>query len=231
MRWDLSPAEAVQLQKTLRKEIRLEPYAGPLQWIAGADVSFNKYSPTVYAGFVVLDGSTMQVVDAASAVMDVAFPYMPGLLSFREIPPLLKAWKKLKTQPDVVIFDGHGIAHPRRLGIASHAGLLLDIPTLGCGKSRLTGVFDELGPQAGALTPLMDRAKDEQIGWALRTKKNTNPVFISPGHRMSLVDALRITQHCLKGYRLPEATRQAHLYVNEVRRAHLPTTENNAPQQ
>lgn len=135
--WNLTPSNAVRLQAQLRDKVVIEPFEGMPKLIAGADVSFNKYSPTIYAGFVVLDGGTMELVARSHAVLDVAFPYVPGLLSFREIPPLLEAWKKLDVEPDVLVLDGHGIAHPRRLGIASHMGVILDRPTLGCGKSRL----------------------------------------------------------------------------------------------
>lgn len=220
---DCTPAEAVEMQKRLREKVRLEPYKGPLRLIGGADVSFNKYSPTIYAGFVVLDAETMQVVDTSSAVLDVSFPYIPGLLSFREIPPLLEAWKNLKTRPDVLIFDGHGIAHPRRLGIASHAGLLLDMPSIGCAKSKLVGVYDEPSLEAGSTSPLTDRNSHEQIGTVLRTKNKVKPVFISPGHRMDLKSALRIIKTCARKYRIPEPTRQAHLFVNEVRRRAIVT--------
>ncbi|MEZ0391474.1 MAG: deoxyribonuclease V [Pseudobdellovibrionaceae bacterium] len=218
-----SPQEAVQIQNELKSQIRLEPYIAPLKLIGGADVSFNKYSPTIYAGFVVLDFQTLEIVDRASAIMDVDFPYIPGLLSFREIPPLLKAWENLKTKPDVMMFDGQGIAHPRRLGIASHAGLLLDIPSIGCAKSLLTGTFETPGPNFASQSPLLEKKTKEQIGVVFRTKNKVNPVFISPGHRMDFESAVRITQACVRKHRIPEPTRQAHLYVNEVRRAQMPT--------
>lgn len=215
---DVQAAEAVRMQNDLRHQIRLEPFVGPLRFIAGADVSFNKYSPTIYAGFVVLDFQTLQIVDRAEAVLDVTFPYIPGLLSFREIPPLLKAWEKLQLKPDVVIFDGQGIAHPRRFGIASHAGLILDIPSIGCAKSLLTGFFESPKTEAGSQSALTDRKTHEVIGAVLRTKQKVNPVFVSPGHRMDLYSAVEITKACVRKHRVPEPTRQAHLYVNEVRR-------------
>lgn len=219
MDWNLNPSEAIRLQKALSREVRIKPYIGPLDLIAGADVSFNRFSSTFHAGFVVLDFKSMQLVDSASASVEVTFPYIPGLLSFREIPPLLAAWEQLKTNPDVIMFDGQGIAHPRRLGIASHAGLTLDRPSLGCAKSLLTGKFLRPPRAARASTPLLDRATAEQIGWVLRTKFKVKPVFVSPGHRMDLNDALQITLACTRRHRIPEPTRLAHLYVNEVRRA------------
>lgn len=218
---NVTPTEAVALQKTLRNQIQLAPYRGSLNLVAGSDISFNKYSSTVYAGFVVLDIKTMQVIETASAVMDVDFPYIPGLLSFREIPPLLKAWKKLKTQPDVLIFDGHGIAHPRRLGIAAHAGLILNKPSIGCAKSLLTGVFEEPEITQGSVRSLRDKTTQEQIGIVLRTKNRVKPVFVSPGHLMDFESALQIILACVRKHRIPEPTRQAHLFVNQVRLNHL----------
>lgn len=217
--WNLTPSEAVQTQKQLREMIRLRPYRDLPRIIAGADISFNKYSSTVYAGFVVLRMDTLEIIARASAVMDVEFPYIPGLLSFREIPPLLSAWEQLDVEPEVIVFDGQGIAHPRRLGIAAHMGLLLDRPTIGCAKSILTGKFQEPKIEAGSSSPLMD--KGEEIGVALRTKKKAKPVFISPGHKMDTESAVRIIMKTVAGYRIPEPTRQAHLYVNEIRQAAL----------
>lgn len=214
---DLSPSEAVALQKKLKDQIQIRPMKGPIRYIAGSDISFNKFSPTVYAGFVVLDFKTLKIVETASAVMDVTFPYIPGLLSFREIPPLLEAWKKLKISPDVLVFDGHGIAHPRRLGIAAHAGLLLKKPTIGCGKSLLTGVFEEPALEAGSESPLLDKKTKEQIGLVLRTKNKVKPIFVSPGHLMDFESARKIIQACVVKHRIPEPTRLAHLYVNQLR--------------
>lgn len=220
--WNLSPTEAVQLQKELIEKIRIEPFDRDIRRIAGADISFNKYSKTVYAAFVVLEAGTMRITSAASAVVEVDFPYIPGLLSFREIPPLLEAWKRLDEEPDVIVFDGQGIAHPRRMGIATHMGLVLDRPTIGCAKSVLTGRFKEPGAEPGDSSPLVDRG--EVIAAALRTKKKTKPVFISPGHRMDLDSAVRIMMQTVRGYRIPEPTRQAHLLVNKIRIEHGPAS-------
>jgi deoxyribonuclease V len=217
--WDVTPTEAVEVQRRLRDKVVLQPFRRNPRLVAGADISFNKYSPTVYAAFVVLDYKSMKPVSFSSHVMNVDFPYVPGLLSFREIPPLVEAWKKLEIVPDVVILDGQGIAHPRGMGIASHFGVLTSIPTIGCAKSILTGKFQNLKETAGSVAPLMLR--ERQIGVVLRTKNKTNPVFVSPGHLMNFEDAVRITYHGAKGYRIPEPTRQAHLYVNELRRTAL----------
>mgnify|MGYP002780668200 FL=1 len=214
--WNVTPAEAVALQQRLRSQIRLEPPTKPFETIAGADISFNKFEETVYAGVVVLRLDTLETVEEAGVVSTAPFPYIPGLLSFREIPALLEAWQKLQTEPDVVMFDGHGTAHPRRIGIASHAGLFLNRPTFGCGKSVLTGKFEEPAPERGAWSPMQNRG--ETIGAALRTKNRVNPVFVSPGHLLDLETALRLTLQTDGGYRIPEPTRRAHLLVNALRR-------------
>lgn len=214
--WNVSPAQALSLQHRLRGQIRVEPLTRPIETIAGADISFNKFEETVYAGLVVLRLPTLEVVEEVGVVSTAAFPYIPGMLSFREIPSLLEAWQKLKTEPDAVMFDGHGIAHPRRIGIASHAGLLLNRPTFGCGKSVLTGKYDEPPAERGTWSPLLDRG--EVIGAALRTKTNVAPIYVSPGHLITLDEAIVLTLHCDGGYRQPEPTRRAHLLVNALRR-------------
>jgi deoxyribonuclease V len=165
---------------------------------------------------VVLRLSDLAVVERRGAAVDVTFPYVPGLLSFREAPALLEAFAKVESKVDAVMCDGQGRAHQRRIGIASHLGLWLDTPCFGCGKSRLVGRFREPAPAAGSRSPLTDRG--EVVGEVVRTKNNVNPVFISPGHKIDLASAVRLTLECVAGYRIPEPTRQAHLYVNELRR-------------
>ena len=214
--WNLSPTEAVALQQQLRSQIRIEPLTKTPQTIAGCDISFNKFEETVYAGIVVLDLETLETIEEAGVVSTAPFPYIPGLLSFREIPSLLEAWAKLKSEPDVVMFDGHGIAHPRRIGIASHGGLFLNRPTFGCGKSVLVGKYDEPAPERGSWSP-MTHYKDI-IGAALRTKNKVNPVYVSPGHLIDLETAVGLTLKCDGGYRIPEPTRRAHNLVNALRR-------------
>ncbi len=213
--WNVTPAEAVGLQEELRQHIVIEPLTNPPETIAGCDISFNKYEEIVYAGIVVLRLDTLEVVEEVGVVTTTAFPYVPGLLTFREGPALLEAWEKLTTVPDVVMFDGHGLAHPRRLGIATHMGLWLNRPTFGCGKSVLTGTFSEPAIERGNWSPMVH--KGETIGAALRTKNKVNPVFISPGHLIDLPTALDLTLRCDGGYRLPEPTRRAHLFVNKLR--------------
>jgi deoxyribonuclease V len=217
--WNVEPREAVALQRTLQSRIQLIPLATRPETIAGADISFNRYSSTVYSGIIVLSLPFLEVVEQVGAVTQVDFPYVPGLLSFREIPPLLEAWKRLKVEPDVVMIDGHGIAHPRRFGIASHFGLITERPTIGCGKSVLVGTFDMPGLQRGAWTEM--RHRDEVIGAAVRTKNKIQPVYVSPGNLIDLNGAIQLALDCCTSYRLPEPTRRAHLLVNALRRGDI----------
>ena len=214
--WNVNPTEAVALQQQLRSQIRIEPLAKPVETIAGCDISFNKFEETVYAGIVVLRLATLEVIEEAGVVSTASFPYIPGLLSFREIPSLLEAWQKLTIEPDVVMFDGQGIAHPRRIGIASHGGLFLNRPTFGCAKSVLVGKYDEPAPERGAWSPM--KHYGEIIGAALRTKNKVNPVYVSPGHLIDMQTAIDLTLQCNGGYRIPEPTRRAHNLVNALRR-------------
>ena len=220
-RWNLPPTEAVALQQQLRSQIRIEPLTQTPLTIAGCGISFNKFEETVYAGIVVLNLGTLETIEEAGVISMVSFPYIPGLLSFREIPSLLEAWAKLKTEPDVVMFDGDGIAHPRRIGIASHGGLFPDRPMFGCGKSVLVGKYDESAPERGSWSP-MTHHKDV-VGAALRTKNNVNPVYVPPGHLIDLETAIALTHRCDGGrrgfgYRTPEPIRRAHNLVNALRK-------------
>ncbi len=213
--WDLTPKEAIALQNRLRDRVRLRPLKRKIRTIAGADVSFNRFSDRIYAGIVVLSLPDLEIIESTAIRSRTRFPYIPGLLSFRELPALLEAWAKLKTIPDALILDGQGLAHPRRFGIACHAGIWLKIPTIGCAKSILVGKHAELPPEAGSQTPLVDR--NEQIGIVLRTKKSVAPVYVSPGHLIDMPGAVDLVQRSLTRYRLPETTRQAHLLVNRLR--------------
>lgn len=215
--WNVTPKEAVELQKLLKDQVRLVPLAKEPIHIGGADVSMNRFAKEGYAGFVTLSYPDLILRDHAVAREVIPFPYIPGLLSFREIPMLLSAWKKLRTRPDVLIVDGLGIAHPRRFGIASHLGLVLDVPTIGCAKSVLTGVYEEPANVAGASSPLADPKTGETIGSALRTKAGVKPVFVSPGHLITLTEAVELVRRCVIRHRLPEPTRLAHNTVNEYR--------------
>jgi deoxyribonuclease V len=184
--------------------------------VAGADLSFDRSSPHLYAAVVVLDAESLQVVEVAGVQARAGFPYIPGYLSFREIPPLLLAFAKLETVPDLVVCDGQGRAHPRRFGLACHLGVLLDLPTLGCAKSGLIGDYREPGPRRGAHTQLRDGG--EVIGQVVRTRSFVKPVFVSVGHRISLETARRTALRLAPRYRLPEPVRAAHREVNRLRR-------------
>ena len=215
--WKVTPKEAVQIQHRLRKKVRETPLPKKVRYVAGCDVSANMFSYDIHAGFVVLSYPGLTLVDHAVVRETTAFPYIPGLLSFREIPTLLKAWKRLKVKPDIILVDGQGIAHPRRFGIAAHLGVILGKPTIGCAKSILVGKHRKLS-RPGSEAPLIDPKTDEIIGAALLSKKGSNPLFISIGHKTNLPEAVAFVRSCLRGYRLPEPTRLAHEVMNEHRR-------------
>lgn len=214
--WQGSVAPFKAQQEQLQRQVDLAPLVRVPRTIGGADVSLNRGSKTIYAGIVVLDYTTLEPVACAGLQDEVEVPYIPGFLSFREVPALLRAWQALAVKPDVVMLDGQGILHPRRLGVASHFGLAAGVPTLGCAKKPLVGEFAEPGAIAGEYTAVIYQG--EQRGFCYRSRKNCRPIFISPGTGMGTDDALRIARHCLRGYRLPEPTRQAHDYVNRLRR-------------
>jgi deoxyribonuclease V len=204
--WNVTPEEARRLQNGLRTQVVRTDRFGKINTVAGVDIGLKK--DIARASVVVLSFPELQVVDSVVTESPVRFPYIPGLLSFREIPPLLTAFTQLQTEPDLVIVDGQGIAHPRRFGLASHLGLILDKPTIGCAKSRLCGQYEEPESEQGSYTCLMD--KGEAIGAVVRTRGNVQVVYISIGHRISLDSARTLTLACCRGYRLPETTRYAH---------------------
>jgi deoxyribonuclease V len=214
--WNLTPKEAVEAQKEWRSLVRVEPLTREISTIAGADISFNRFSDVIHSAIVVLSLPELRIIETSSVRSTAKFPYVPGLLSFRETPSFLECWEKLTTKPDALMLDGQGLAHPRRFGIACHIGLILDLPTLGCAKSILVGQHGKLGWEAGSQSPLVD--KNEVVGVALRTKKNVAPVYVSAGHRMDLNSAVELTLRSVTKYRQPEPTRQAHLLVNQLRR-------------
>jgi deoxyribonuclease V len=215
--FDLAIPDARRLQERLRSRVREEELPRRLRSIAGADVSYDRGSPTLFAAVVVLDARTLEVVETASVEDRARFPYVPGYLSFREIPPLLLAFAKLSARPDLVVADGQGRAHPRRFGLASHLGVLLDLPTIGCAKSRLVGEHREPGPRRGASTQLRDGG--EVIGTVLRTQHGVKPVYVSVGHRVTLAAARRLVLALAPRHRLPEPIRAAHAEVTRLRRA------------
>jgi deoxyribonuclease V len=206
--WNVTPTEARAIQDQLRGQIRAKNPASlkRIKHVAGIDISIR--NEQAIAAIVVLDFKTLEVVDYALHTGPVPFPYVPGLLSFRECPAIIAAAKKLRIEPDLLMVDGHGISHPRRMGIAAHIGLLFDKPTIGCAKSRLTGKHEEPDLAAGYYTDLWD--EDELIGAVLRTKVNCLPLYISVGHKIELQTALDLVVECGRGYRLPEPTRRAH---------------------
>jgi deoxyribonuclease V len=214
--WNLTPTEAVALQRALAARVETRAPLTCCEVIAGADISCNRFSPILYAAVVALRTSDWTVLETQTVVRESCFPYVPGLLSFRETPVLLEAFAKLEVRPDAIMLDGHGYSHPRRMGYACHVGLCLEVPTLGCAKSRLVGEAKEPGLKAGCLAPLTDRG--EVIGSVVRTKTGVKPVFVSVGHRIDLPSAVRLVLGSCRGYRVPEPTRQAHLLVNELRR-------------
>ncbi|MGF1723168.1 deoxyribonuclease V [Photobacterium nomapromontoriensis] len=210
--WNLTEDAALQLQVDLASKVEKQDRFDFIRYIAGADVAYSKESDKLVAAIVILDAQTLEVIETATATTQVEFPYIPGLFSFRELPPLLKALSKLKHKPDLIVCDGQGYAHPRRFGLACHLGVILDLPTIGCGKKRLIGKYQEPDEQRGSASPLID--ENEIIGNVLRTQTNINPVYISIGNRVSLETACKWILKLSQKYRLPETTRQADQLVN-----------------
>ncbi|MCF0064019.1 deoxyribonuclease V [Dyadobacter chenwenxiniae] len=215
----LTIAEATLIQEKLRAQVNLSPMEGEIKTIAGADISLDLNSEIVYAGMVVLSYPDLNPISYSLVQTTNIFPYVPGYLAFREIPALLKVYEQFPVKPDCIMFDGNGILHKRRLGIATHFGVLTDTVTLGCAKKKLAGNYADPGETKGEYTLVTD--KGDTIGFALRSKINVKPVFISPGHRMSLRDSMDIAMKCLRKHRLPEPTRRAHEFVNKFRTGEL----------
>jgi deoxyribonuclease V len=207
--WDLDSRQARDLQSKLSNEVVRFDVGMDIKLIAGIDVSVSRFSKTGRAAVVVLDYRTQEPCEVSVVEGKIDFPYIPGLLSFREAPLALIAWQRLKSRPDLMMVDGQGIAHPRRFGIASHLGLLLDIPSIGCAKSRLIGTHDLLPDEAGSYQLLKE--KDEIIGAVVRTKHRVQPVYVSIGHRIGLESAISLVLRCCRGYRLPQPARLAHM--------------------
>lgn len=219
--WRISGKKAVQVQTTLKKLLVFRKQRGTIRIIAGADISYDKQSERFFAGVVVFRlNDHLELIEECAVVGKARFPYIPGLLSFREGPILLRAFRKLKVNPDVILFDGQGIAHPRNFGLASHIGLILDTPSIGCAKSRLVGEYDPVENVAGARSKLI--YKNKVVGVALRTKVNTKPIFVSVGHKITLALAISTVLRTCCGYRIPEPIRHAHIFVNKLRKHHLP---------
>lgn len=204
-------AQQLELASSVIREDRFD--SDPPSLIGGADVGFEQGGEVTRAAIVLLKYPSLELLEYKVARIATTMPYIPGFLSFRETPALMAAWQLLSHKPDLLFVDGHGISHPRRLGVASHFGLLVDVPTLGVAKKRLCGKFEPLGDEPGALSALSD--KGEPLAWVLRSKARCNPLFISTGHRVGLDSALMWVERCLKGYRLPEPTRWADAVASE----------------
>ena len=205
----MSPAEAIKLQNELAGEVSRTGEIYTPRTVAGADISVNRWAKTGTAAVVVLSFPGLELLEVKVITDSLTFPYVPGLLSFREAPLVLAACEELAITPDILMVDGQGIAHPRRIGLASHLGLFLDIPAIGCAKSRLCGSHDEPGKERGSHTELTDNG--EVIGAVVRTRTGVKPVYVSVGHKIDLRAAIAVTLGCCRGYRLPEPTRLAHL--------------------
>ncbi len=214
--WDVSPKEAIEIQNQLSSRIVITPLKKDVKKIAGVDASYSKRDQTMWAAVVVLDMQSLQTIEKGWYGEEVRYPYIPGLLSFREIPTILKALKDLKDEPDLILCDGQGIAHPRRMGIAAHLGLILDIPTIGCAKNLLIGNSKAPPDRKGSFTYI--RYKKEIVGASLRTREGVKPVYISPGYGIDLEDSISIIMRCITKYRLPEPIREAHRLSNSLRK-------------
>jgi deoxyribonuclease V len=241
--WNVTPREAIAIQESLRGRVATECRVRAVRYVAGADITWEReeqrgflgrtartsrtdggrnadnsgYAGTRgYAGIIVFRYPELDEVERVWAAAEAAFPYVPGLLSFRECPLLLTAFERLTISPDVILVDGHGLAHPRRIGIASHLGLLLDRPTIGCAKSRLVGAYREPALRRGSRTQLRDGG--ETVGMVVRTRDAVKPIFVSVGHLMDLKSAVALCLRCSDGFRIPKPTRLAHQFVGELRR-------------
>lgn len=216
----LTVTAATQIQNELRDDIIIQPRNFRVNIIAGADISFNKFSSTVYAGIILIRFPELIPIGYSLVKKEVLFPYVPGYLAFREVPALMPAWEQLPLKPDLLVVDGHGIAHPRRLGIAAHFGVLAKTPAVGCAKKVLCGKYEEPSSEKGSNTPLI--FKNEIVGAALRTKNAVKPVFVSPGYGIDVPGTVEIISQCVGRYRIPEPTRLAHNIVNRFRLGEVP---------
>jgi deoxyribonuclease V len=210
-------SDAIAIQKELKDKVVYKNGFNQIKTVAGADLAILKDEKKLVCGIIVFSYPELNEIERSWEVVDEEFPYIPGLLAFREGPAIIKTYEKLKEKPDVLILDGHGMAHPRGFGIACYVGVLLDIPTMGIAKKRLYGTHQEPRDAPRSYEPLFSK-NGEQIGVALKTKKKTKPVFISAGHKIDLSTSKKIALMCVRGYRIPEPTRLADKYVAELKR-------------
>jgi deoxyribonuclease V len=212
-----SRKEAEAIQRELQKKVILKNGFEKLETIAGADLAILSAEKMLVCGIILFSYPDLKEIERVSTRVPELFEYIPGLLAFRESPAIFKAFEKLKEKPDLLIIDGHGIAHQRGLGIASHVGVILDIPTLGVAKKKLFGKYNEPPDSEGAWTPLIHPRTGKTIGSVLRTKRGTKPVFVSPGNKIDLITAINVARQCTKRYRIPEPTRQADIFVAQLK--------------
>ncbi|UCG13102.1 MAG: endonuclease V [Deltaproteobacteria bacterium] len=212
--WDLSPKEAIALQRRLASMVELKPLPEPINLVGGADVGYSLHDNMAVAAVATYAFPSLEFNEIAYFNAKVSYPYIPGLLSFREVPLILHAFQRLRKEPEVLLCDGQGVAHPRRSGLASHLGLWLNLPAVGCAKTRLVGSHGQVGPRRGQFRSLMYRG--ERVGVVLRTRTNVKPLYISAGHLADLVTSRKLVERCCLKTRMPEPIRRAHL---EVQRA------------
>ena len=214
--WDVTPKAAVGIQNNLKNRIQLKDSFGKIRVIAGADVAFDKSENQGYGGVIAYRFPELVEIERQGVIRPITFPYVPGLLAFREAPILLEAFASLETEPDMILFDGQGIAHFRRMGIATHMGIVLNKPTIGCAKSRLIGGYADPGEDVGSTSPLIDG--EDTVGAVLRTRKKVRPIFVSPGTKISLETCIKVVLKCVDGYRIPKPTREADRYVAHLKK-------------
>lgn len=215
-RWNVEPAKAVAIQERLAAQVSLENRIGRPELVAGLDVAFDSQAGRAFGAAVVCRFADLAVVEERVSSRPIRFPYVPGFLSFRECPVLLDTLRRLRSSPDLILVDGQGIAHPRGVGLATHLGVLLDIPTIGCAKSKLVGDYREPGRRRGALSPLSHRGR--VVGYVVRTRTDVRPLFVSPGNLVDPEAAAHLALACCRGYRLPEPTRLAHQQSGRAKR-------------
>lgn len=215
LQWNLPPKEAVALQRELQQQVRLRPLPADFAVLGAADIAYLQSTRQLVAVMVTFQWPGLQLIEAVHAVSKIRFPYIPGLLSFREVPGVLEAHRKLQQLPDVILCDGQGIAHPRRLGLASHLGLCLNVPTVGCAKKRLCGEHEPPDLHKGSFTPLY--LQGEAVGYVYRSRDRVKPIYISPGHLADLESSRELIRRCLGRFRLPEPIRYAHQLATRLR--------------